>query len=241
MEGQGTYDVILRCCGEAVKADAEEVQRVMTRNNLSYKAQGREWIRLSHEYRDPAWGVECRRRAQEMVKALAEEKELLAVLGDSVEFASTAKGTGGPPDKYATRHFEWLGRQKKVPVEVVRDGIERLARSGFISIDMAQQEALRRGLGITSNATERSERAPWVYWLGGDNGLHYLVTSLWNMGLIYCSGGERDKWEVVCGVFCHCDGEPYLRERIKCCYCHNPRKRKAIDEAILDGLKFLYR
>ena len=239
MECEGTYEVQLVCCGVAVGADVEAVQRIMTQQALTAEAQAREWLRLSHSFADPVWMEECRRRARRMAEAMREEREILTLLGDSVESASTGGAVERPVGELAERHFEWLGRQKKVPVEVVRDDIARLARSGFISNDMAQQEALRRGLGITCNPAERSERAPWVRWLGDADALHYLVTSLWEMGLIYCSGGERDKWETLCGIFLRRDGSFYQRRRIKSCYCRNARKRSAIDEAMLDGLRFV--
>ena len=184
MEGQGTYDVMLRCCDEEVKADAAEVQRVLTRHKLSYREQGLEWIRLSHEHCDPAWMELCRRKAQQMVDAREEERELLAALGVGVDFASTPEGVQRPVDTLAERHFTWVAKQPKVVVEMVSGGIMNLARGGFISDDMEQQAALRRGLGIALNAAERTSRAPWLYWLGGDSGLHYLIKSLWDKAIV---------------------------------------------------------
>lgn len=238
MKGQTTYDGRLRCCGETVASDAEAVQRVMTRHSLSAEAQGREWIRLSHELTDPEWGDECRRRARRMAEAVREEREILSMLGGTVGDVSAAEGVRRPADGLAERHFEWIGGRQRVPVEVVRDGITALARSGFIGDDADQQAALRRGLGIALNPAERTSRAPWVYWMGGDGGLHYLISSLWDMGLIYCSGGVRDKWETLCGVFLHPDGSRFER-KIRGSRCRSETKRSAIDEAMLNGLRFV--
>lgn len=238
MEGQGTYDGMLRCCGEEVRADAATVQRVMTRHGLSYKAQGREWIRLSHELSDPDWGDECRRRARRMADALAEEREILTLLGEGVDYSSTSDGLSRPVDSLAERHFTWVGKQQKVQVEMVSGGIMNLARGGFISDDMEQQSALRRGLGIALNPAERTSRAPWVYWLGDDSALHYMIRSLWDMKLIYCSGGERDKWKTVCGFVLHDDGSPY-ELKIRGCSRLGAKSRRALDDAMLNALKIV--
>lgn len=238
MKSQATYDGRLRCCGETVARDAEAVQRVMTCHSLSAEAQGREWIRLSHELTDPEWGDECRRRARRMAEAVREEREILAMLGAAVGDVSADGTLPRPADGLAERHFEWIGGRKRVPVEVVRDGITALARGGFIGDDAEQQAALRRGLGIALNPAERTSRAPWVYWMGGAGGLHYLISSLWDMELIYCSGGVRDKWETLCGVFLLPDGSRFGR-KIRGCCCRSERKRRAIDAAMLDGIRFL--
>lgn len=238
MEGQGTYDVMLRCCDEEVKADAAEVQRVLTRHKLSYREQGLEWIRLSHEHCDPAWMELCRQKARQMVDAREEERELLAALDVGVDFASTPEGVQRPVDTLAERHFTWVAKQPKVVVEMVSGGIMNLARGGFISDDMEQQAALRRGLGIALNAAERTSRAPWLYWLGGDSGLHYLIKSLWDMHLIYCSGGERDKWKTVCGFVLHADGSRY-EPKLRACSRAGEQTRRAIDDAMLKGLRYV--
>lgn len=238
MEGQDIYDVMLRCCGEEVKADAAEVQRVMTRHGLTYRAQGREWIRLSHAFCEPSWMELCRRQARRMVEAMADERELVAALGGGVDFASTAEGAPRPVEALAERHFTWVAKQPKVVVEMVSGGIMNLARGGFISDDMEQQAALRRGLGIALNAAERTSRAPWLYWLGGDSGLHYLIKTLWDMHLIYCSGGERDKWKTVCGFVLHADGSPF-EPKLRACSRAGEQTRRAIDDAMLKGLRFV--
>lgn len=238
MEGKGSYEVELTCCGVAVRADAEAVQRVMTQHSLPAGEQAREWLRLSHAYADPGWMELCRQRARRMAEAVQEEREIMAMLGGSVDFASAEGGRKRPSGELAERHFEWLGARKRVPLEVVRDGITALARCGFIGDDADQQAALRRGLGIAVNGVERSSRAPWVRWMGTDDALNYLVDSLWKMELIYCSGGPRDKWKTLCGVFLRADDTCY-ETNIKGCRCRNETKRSTIDEAMLNGLRFV--
>lgn len=238
MDEVPTYDGVLTCCGEVVAADAAAVQRVMTSHLLTASQQGREWVRLSHLYPEPQWIEECLRAARRMAAAVEEERAVMEVLGGGVDFAEPAGRRRRPADVLALRHFEWLGERRKVPVEVVRDGIVALARGGFISDDAEQQAALRRGLGIAVNNAERNSRAPWVRWMGSDDTLHYLVASLWDMDLIYCSGGLRDKWKTLCGVFLRADATLY-ETSIKSCRCRNDAKRRAIDEAILDGLRFV--
>lgn len=232
------YDVGLTCCGVAVAADEAEVQRVMTSRRLTADAQAREWLRLSHLYTDPSWMELCLQRARRMALAVKEEQEIMAMIGGSVDFAETAPRHRRPADGLAERHFEWLGERYKVPVEVVRDGIASLARSGYISPDAEQQAALRRGLGIAVNSAERNSRAPWVRWIGSDDALNYLIDSLWEMELIYCSGGRRDKWKTLCGVFLRSDESCY-EPTIKGCHCRNDAKRRSIDEAILNSLRFV--
>ena len=173
-----------------------------------------------------------------MGEALQEERAILGLLGGGVGNVSADTGVRRPADGLAERHFEWIGGRKRVALDVVRDGITALARSGFIGDDAVQQAALRRGLGIALNPAERSSRAPWVYWMGGADGLHYLISSLWDMELIYCSGGVRDKWETLCGVFLRPDGSRYER-KIRGCRCRSETKRSTIDEAMLNGLRFV--
>lgn len=238
MEDGATYEVELTCCGETVRADGAEVQRVMTAHALSAGEQAREWLRLSHAFVEPAWMELCRRNARRMAEAVREEREIVEMLGGSVDFAVAGEGRRRPADGLAERHYEWLGARHKVPLEVVRDGITALARCGFIGDDSEQQAALRRGLGIAVNGAERNSRAPWVRWMGTDDALNYLIDSLWAMELIYCSGGRRDKWKTLCGVFLRADGSCY-EPTIKGCRCRNAAKRTTIDEAILNGLHFV--
>lgn len=232
------YDESLTCCGEVVSADAAEVQRIMTARSLSADRQAREWLRLSHLCTDPSWIETCLQNARRMAEAVQEERAIVALLGDSVDFAEGDGRRRRPADALAERHFEWLGARRKVPVEVVRDGIVALARGGFISDDAEQQAALRRGLGIAVNNAERNSRAPWVRWMGGDDALNYLIGNLWQMELIYCSGGQRDKWKTLCGVFLRADDTRY-ETTIKSCRCRSAVKRRAIDEAMLNSLRFV--
>lgn len=238
MDDRETYGAGLVCCGVAVEADAAAVQRVMTSRRLSADEQAREWVRLSHLYTDPSWVEQCLHHARRMATAVQEEREIMAIIGGGVDLPCVGGRRRMPADGLAERHFEWLGERRRVPLEVVRDGIGSLARSGYISDDAEQQAALRRGLGIAVNSAERNSRAPWVRWMGGDDALNYLINSLWEMELIYCSGGRRDKWKTLCGVFVRQD-ETLYETTIKGCRCRNDAKRRSIDEAILDGLRFV--
>jgi len=238
MAEKGTYEREVTCCGVRVAADEAEVQRVMTLRGLSADEQAREWLRLQRRYADPAWMELCVQNARRMAQIVSAEREVLAIVGGSDGLALSATPRSVPSDALAQRHFEWLGDRRKVPVPVVRDGIEALARCGFISTDADQQAALRRGLGIAVNDAERHSRAPWVRWLGEADALNYLVDSLWQLDLIHCTGGRRYKWQTLCGVFLRGDGTCF-EPSIKSNRCTNARKRTVIDEAMLNGLRFV--
>ena len=228
------------CCGVAVAADEAEVQRVMIERTLSAEAQAREWLRLSYLSGVPSWIECCIKNARKMTELACAQREIRQTLDGNVDLALSAGTRLTPSDGLAERHFEWLGEGRHVPVGVVRDGIMRLADQGYISHDADQQAALRRGLGINVNHDERTSRAPWVRWLADADALNYLVDSLWQMELIYCSGGRRYKWQTLCGMFLRCDGTRYDTS-IKSNRCTATAKRHSIDEAILDGLRFVAR
>ena len=238
MDEECTYDGLLTCCGERVVADGAEVQRVMTAQCLPAERQAREWVRLSHVYTEPEWIEMCLKNARRMASAVQEERAIMSIIGGSVDLEEPPGRRRRPGDGLAERHFEWLGERHRVPLEVVRDGIVALARSGFISDDAEQQAALRRGLGIAVNSVERTTRAPWVRWMGADDALNYLISGLWELDLIYCSGGLRDKWKTLCGVFLRAD-ETCYETSIKSSRCRNALKCRAIDEAMLNGLRFV--
>ena len=233
-------DLSIRCCGDALAPDEAEVQRVMTQHGLSFAEQAGEWLRLARQWPEPSWIERCMAAAERMTALVERERAVEAVLGTDVDLAMAVDGRRRPRSAWAERQFEWLGERRGVPVEVVRDGIERLAARGFLSREAEQQAALRRGLGLALNATERSSRAPWVRWTGEGDALNYLVDSLWQMELIYCSGGQRYKWKTLCGVFLRSDGSCF-EPSIKSNRCGNREKRKAVDEAMLDGLRFCCR
>lgn len=235
MPESDTYEGMVECCGERLRADAAEVQRVMTRRGLSATAQAREWLRLEHQYAEPRWMRLCVEQARAMAALVQAEREVEAVVG-SVKDAEGGESRRRPSSPLAERHFEWLGSRSGVQVAMVRGGIENLARKGYVSPDAAQQAALRRGLGIALNSEERTTQAPWVLWLGEGDALNYLIDSLWRMQLIHCSGGQRYKWQTLCGVFLRSDGTCF-ESGIKSNRCTNNEKRRIIDAAFLNALR----
>ena len=238
MEASDIEEPLLECCGVEVRADVAEVQRVMTLRGLDAAAQAREWLRLGRRHPEPEWMERCVAQARRMAELVRGEQEVLAVVGGIGDLAAAAGGRRMPAGPLAERQFEWLGDRRGVPVEVVRDGIARLAAQGFVSRDAEQQAALRRGLGLTVNAAERSSRATWVRWMGEGDALNYLVDSLWRLDLIYCTGGQRYKWQTLCGVFLRSDGSCF-EPSIKSNRCTNNAKRRAVDEAMLGALRFI--
>ena len=224
---------MLTCCGVSVPMDVAVVQRVMTAHGLSAAEQGQEWLRLMHSHTEPEWMEECVRRAGRMADLVRAEREVREVIGGRVECASGGVGRRMPQEALATRHFEWLGEERKVRVDLVRTAIGSLARMGYISGDGEQQAALRRGLGIAVNEAERTSRAPWVRWLGDADVLNYLVDSLWKRGLIYCSGGQRQKWNTLCEVFVRADGSLYESSLMKSNRCTNAAKRTMVDRTVM--------
>ena len=216
------------------------MQSVMTELGLGPAAQAMEWLRVGRSLPEPQWMETCLAAARRMKAIVEGEREVLAGVGGSEWFAEGAGPAVEPVGEWAERQFEWLGERRGVTVEVLRDGIAALARQGYISPDAGQQAALRRGLGVTVNAAERTSRAPWVTWLGEGDALNYLVDSLWRMELIHCNGGQRYKWQTLCGVFLRSDGSRFSAS-IKSNRCTNAAKRRSIDAALLDGLRFVER
>ena len=238
MEQSSPYEPTVECCGVRVPCDVAEVQHVMTLRGLDASAQAYEWLRLGRSYPEPSWMERCVAQARHMAELVRGEQEVLTVVGGSVDLSAGATGRRYPTGPLAERQFEWLGDRRGVPVEVVRDGIAQLAARGFVSRDAEQQAALRRGLGLTVNAAERSSRAPWVRWMGEGDALNYLVDSLWRLELIHCTGGQRYKWQTLCGVFLRSDGSRF-EPSIKSNRCTNNAKRRAVDEAMLGALRFI--
>lgn len=234
------YSKICECCGRKVEATREAVQAVMTEIRLGPAAQAVEWLRVGHSLPEPDWLELCNRAAHRMRDIVLGEQEVLDAVGGSVWSAEGDERRTMPSDALADRQFEWLGERRGVTVEVLRDGIAALARQGFISPDAEQQAALRRGLGVAVNTAERTSRAPWVRWLGEGDALNYMVDSLWRMELIHCNGGQRYKWQTLCGVFLRSDGTRFSPS-IKSNRCTNAAKRRTIDAALLDGLRFVGR
>lgn len=228
------------CCGRRVAATEGAVQSLMTTLGLTPGEQAVEWLRVGRSRPEPEWLECCLAAARRMAAVVEGEREVLEAVGGSVDLATGVSAPRQPVGELAERHFEWLGESRGITVDVLRDGIAALARQGYISPDASQQAALRRGLGVSLNAAERSSRAPWVRWLGESDALNYLVDSLWRMQLIHCPGGQRYKWQTLCGVFLHASGARY-EPSIKSNRCGNAAKRATIDAALLDGLRFAFR
>ena len=226
----------IACLGQWVSPSVPEVQRLMTAHGLPAGEQAALWLRLARQYPEPAWMEQCLAAARRMAALVEGEREVMERLGAGEGFALGADGLRRPVSPYAERHFDWLGASRGVLADSVRGGIASLAARGFISRDAGQQAALRCGLGLTLNAAERQQRAPWVRWLGDADALNYLVDSLWERELIYCSGGRRMKWQTLCGVFLRADGSRY-EPSIKSNRCTNTTKRRIIDTAFLNGLR----
>ena len=229
------YGKSCECCGRQVEATREAVQAVMTSLRLSPSAQAVEWLRVGRSLPEPDWLEVCQAAARRMQAIVEGEREVLESVGGGEWFAEGAEPREMPSGRLAERQFEWLGERRGVAVESLRGGIANLARQGFISPEAEQQAALRRGLGVTLNAAERTSRAPWVVWLGEGDALNYMVDSLWRMELIHCNGGQRYKWQTLCGVFLRSDGSRFTPS-IKSNRCTNEKKRRIIDAALLNGL-----
>ena len=228
----------VNCCGSVVAAEEAEVQRVMTAAGLFADAQAREWLRLAHEYTDPDWMELCMARARRAMQIVHDEQEIGSQIVPGGKNAWAAAPSQSPAGSLAERHFEWLGDRIHVTVEAVRDSIAALAKQGYVSPEADQQAAFRRGLGIALNESERQSRAPWVRWLGEADALNYLVNTLWQAQLIYCSGGQRYKWLTLCGVFLKSNGSRY-EPSIKSNRCENVRKMASIDKALYNIMRMV--
>ena len=225
----------MECCGERLPADADLLQRVMTSHNIGLKEQLPLWRSFYRQWPDPAWARVCIERAKEIKSLLAEERSLFSGSDDS---ATTLPAPERSVPATAERHFIWLGDRYAIGVDTLRGGIQQLAEAGLIASDREQQTAFRRCLGLALNEQERSSSPPWVLWLGPSDMLNHLVDSLWQLGLIHCAGGNRQKWQTLCGAFLRADGTRFPAS-IKSNRCTNPEKLRTLDRALLDSLRFL--
>lgn len=228
---------MVELCGEWLPADADVLQREMARRGLSLEEQKRQWRRFSHQWVDLVWIRLCLGKVREIDELQALEKSLFP---DSVNPASADLLPERPLQATVERHFVWLGDRRGVGTEVLRNGISQLAAAGLIAIDNEQQQALRRCLGLSLNEQERSSDPPWVLWLGPSDMLNCLVDSLWKMNLIHCAGGNRMKWQTLCGAFLRADGTRFAPS-IKSNRCSNPEKIRVLDRALLDALRLIIR
>ena len=225
---------MVECCGERLPADAALLQRVMTSPNIGLKEQLPLWRSFYRQWPDPAWARVCIERAKEIKSLLAEERSLFSGSDDS---AASLLAPERPLPAAAERHFVWLGDRYAIGVDTLRGGIQQLAEAGLIASDREQQTAFRRCLGLALNEQERSSNPPWVLWLGPSDMLNHLVDSLWQLGLIHCAGGNRQKWQTLCGAFLRADGTRFPAS-IKSNRCTNPEKFRTLDRALLDSLRY---
>ena len=221
--------------GELLPADAALLQRRMTLRRLRLEEQMMLWRSFYQQWPDPDWMRECLDHVRDINALLALDRSLFP---DSDNSASSVALPSRPSLPTVERHFVWLGERYGIGVEPLRDGIARLASAGLIASDRCQQQALRRCLGFTVNDEERSSDPPWVLWLGPSDMLNHLVDSLWKLELIHCAGGNRQKWQTLCGAFLRADGTRFSPS-IKSNRCSNPEKLKTLDRAILDAMRFL--
>lgn len=232
---QDSTEKVVECCGELMPADADVLQRVMTRRRLPLEEQMLLWRSFYLQWPDPAFARVCLDRARDIQSLLALDRSLFPATDHS---ASSIAASERPLSSTAERHFVWLGDRYAIGVESLRNGIAHLAAAGLIAADRDQQTALRRCLGLALNEQERSSDPPWVLWLGPADMLNHLVDTLWQLGLIHCAGGNRLKWQTLCGAFLRADGSRFTAS-IKSNRCTNPEKLKTLDRALLTPLRNL--
>lgn len=219
--------------GQVVPAETGAVRRLFVERRTPPEQQKELWMSLWRQLPDPEWGERCMAEAERVDSLL---RRAAALRGTPLPAADGQQGVAVP--MAAERHFVWLGDRLGLRVEHLRDGIEGLARIGMIGTDQGQQDALRRGLGLTVNDDERQTAAPWVVWLGPADMLAHLVDSLWDLGLVTCAGGRQQKWRTATGVFLRADGTRYDLS-LKNSRCTNSEKLKLMERAMLGGLRFL--
>ncbi len=204
---------------------------MQTAPEIDYFAEARGWLELAENTTDSSLHAQCLQHAREAMNRLNRQA------GDQggVKSASEKKERQRPDRATTPIHFIWLGPDNAVVHDSIRAGIANLAGYGFLSRDATQQAALRLALGLTLTAAERSSEAPWVCWLGDYDVLHYLITSLWDRRLIFCSGGGQKKWSTFRGCFVDYEGLKF-DDNFRSNKCHNPEKKRLVDKAFLDPL-----
>ena len=124
------------CCGQRVPATAEAVQALLTARGLTASEQALEWLAAGRSWPDPDWMRTCLDHAHQMAQMVDEERQVMALLGDSAQLPHTTQTASRRPTELAERRFEWLGERRGVTTGVLRDGIARLAGMGYISPDI---------------------------------------------------------------------------------------------------------
>lgn len=208
--------------------DVGEVRRRLADQRMTPERQVTYWLDLWRQWPETEWGMQCLDEAERLMSLLRREATLRNSLGPHGDGGRTVGAV-------APLHFVWLGQDCGIKSDKLRDGIVALANGGMISADAAQQDALRRGLGLSLNDDERHSAAPWVRWLGPTDMLWLLVEGLWQLSLITCAGGRQQKWRTACGIFLHADGTPY-GPNLKNSRCTQPTKKADMRMMILGSL-----
>ena len=154
----------------------------MSAQRIPFERQRQMWIDFYHQYPDAEWAEQCQQQIVRIDRIIDFERAALDTPSPSPGPVATL-----PAGPYAERRFMWLGDRRDIRIDVLRDGITRLAKAGCIRPEREQQDAMRRGLGVDLNDSERHSGIPWVYWLADDAQLHFLIASLWDMGLIHAA------------------------------------------------------
>lgn len=233
-EKQANTQKVVECCGELLPADADVLQHFMTEKKLTFEEQMAHWHSFYLQLSDPEWAHICMARISDVERILAFDRSHFPA---SVKSASSVPSPQRPLSPTAERHFVWLGDRFSISIESLRNGISQLAAVGLISSNRDQQIAFRRCLGIAVNEEERTTNQSWVRWLGPDDMLKHLIASLWQLGVIYTPGGERQKWKTLCGCILRGDGQFY-KTTIRSNSCTNIEKIRILDHAILDSMRF---
>ena len=204
---------------------------MQSEQEIDYWAEAQGWLNLAAHTADSRLHAQCLQHAQEAMNKLTRQ----ACGKGDVKSASGKKERQRPDRATTPIHFTWLGPDNAVVHDSIRTGIANLAGFGFLSRDATQQAALRCALGLTLTAAERSSEAPWVQWLGDYDVLHYLITSLWDRHLIFCSGGTQEKWRTFRGCFVDREGLKF-DDNFRGNRCHNAEKKRLVDKAFLEPL-----
>lgn len=223
--------------GILTEADVAAVRRRLAEMRMTPERQVGYWLELWRRWPEAECGELCLAEAERLMALLRREREVRDALGSVGEEAREAVPAAG---SLAERHFVWLGGESGVRAEHLRDGIARLSAAGLIDADREQQEALRRGLGLWVNDTERHSAAPWVRWLGPVDMLWLLVEGLWQMGLVTCAGGRQQKWRTALGVFLRPDGRR-LGANLRNSRCTNAEKKAVMRDCLFGELQFISR
>lgn len=223
---------VIRYCGALYPPDRALLEGLLARDRVPLEAQPALWMDFARDYPVSSWIQTCHSQARMLLALAAEAREISAM----IDSASSVPAPLQPVGATAERHFMWHGDRFGITADILRDGIQNLALKGLIHNSEAQRRALRLGFGLTLNADERAAEPQWVVWLGHDDMLHHLISTMWDLDVIGCAGGQREKWPTLRGLFLRPDGSRYGKG-IKSNACTNPQKLRILDTAILDSLR----